>query len=123
MSNPIEAPHGIRIGPNNQQDPNDDRLPILDADEWAVNSNLGIMNANEVKVIELDGMPTIRPGSTIKVAPQNPELFNQMDLLIQHAHCTEGGKVRIIVRNLVNQERDFGSDQWAIQAIRFVNAE
>jgi len=118
----IEAPEGIRIGPNDQQDPSDDRLPMLDADEWAMNSGVGVMAANEVKVIELTDMPTFHPGATLKVQPLNPESFNQMDLLIQHAYVSDYGTVRIIVRNLANEERDFGSDQWAIQGIRFVNS-
>lgn len=117
----IEAPEGIRIGPNDQQDPSDDRLPILDADEWPVNSGVGVMSANEVKTITLEGMPTLRPGATLRIQPMNADQYNQQDLLIMHAWVYDVDIVKVIVRNMANEERDFGNDQWVVQGIRFSN--
>lgn len=118
----IEAPEGIRIGPDDQQDENDTRLPLLDFDEWNPMSEVGVMAAGEIKVLTFTGMPTLKMGATIIVRPLNPEEFNQIYLMISHCYVSVDGTVKVIVKNISNEELDFGSDQWNVGGYRFVNS-
>jgi hypothetical protein len=110
----IEAPDGIRIGPNDPNDPNDDRLPILDFDEWTPNSGCGVLAAGEIKTLTFENLYTFNPGQSVMVRPLNPDQFNQPNLLISHAWAPDHGVIKVIVKNMSDEELDFGSDQWAI---------
>lgn len=118
----VNAPDGILIGddPNN---PNDDKLPMLSFDEWTCESNVGQMTAGEVKTITLTGMPTFTGGDTLVVRPLNPQLYNQIHLLITHpkAMGQGSGEVQVVVRNLSSSTLDFGNDIWVVGGWRTNN--
>lgn len=113
----VGAPDGILIG----ADVNG-RLAILDFDEYSVTTEeIGTMSAGEVKTLTFEGMDNLRMGTTLVVAPANPELYNQDNLLILHSYVSSNGTVKIMVKNLSSTSKTFGTDQWTVGGWNTVN--
>lgn len=108
------APEGIKIGPDLDTTAVDDRLPMLDFDEYVVNSGIGVMSANETRVLTFTGLDNFRMASTLVVRPLNPETNNQEKLLISHVYVPVQGTVKVIVKNMENSSVNFGDDQMNI---------
>ncbi len=110
------APNGIKIGPDLEMSSEDDRLPIYDFDEWAINVPTFTLDGGEVTIITVTGLVTARPGSQVVAQPQNfhEPLHNLDKLQVKFARVVNAGEVEIMVKNESSSQVTFGEDQWLI---------
>lgn len=102
---------GVKIGPDTT---GSERATLYNFGEFCTPSSidLGIMAANERRILVISNVPGIEFGSTVIARPLNP--FWLQTLLVQHAWTSGNNEVSVLVKNDSDVPVDYamGNDQW-----------